>query len=72
MHEVKIDRTQRKNVKFSHRDFDTCVTVTDRSRRQKISKTVGCLYSTDGCSEYVENDIPCKCRMYSVSVSLNS
>ena len=50
----------------------TRVTVTDRSRRQKISKTVGCLYSTDGCSEYVENDIRCKCRMYSVSVSLNS
>ena len=36
MHKVEIDRTRKKNVKFTHRDFDTCLTVTDRSCRQPI------------------------------------
>lgn len=51
------------------RDFDPCLTVTDGSGRQKISKTIGCLNSTAGCNEYVENNIPCKSRMHTVSVS---
>ena len=69
MHKVEIDRTRKKNVKFTHRDFDTCLTVTDRSCRQQISKNVGCLYTTVGCNEYVESDTPSKYRMHTVSVS---